>query len=78
MISILFNALFGCRHAHCSIPITLPPGSRRTYGAAAPTGTYVVCLSCGKELAYDWQQMKIVSKPRDSNSVCTLVTKAAR
>jgi DNA-directed RNA polymerase subunit N (RpoN/RPB10) len=21
---------------------------------------YVVCLDCGKEFAYDWQQMKVV------------------
>ena len=25
------------------------------------TGTYVVCLDCGKEFAYDWQSMKVVS-----------------
>ena len=25
------------------------------------TGTYIVCLDCGKEFAYDWQQMKVVS-----------------
>ncbi len=25
------------------------------------TGTYVVCLDCGKEFAYDWKQMKVVS-----------------
>lgn len=25
------------------------------------TGTYVVCLDCGKEFAYDWEQMKVLS-----------------
>jgi len=25
------------------------------------TGTYVVCLDCGKEFAYDWKLMKVVS-----------------
>ncbi|HJS99809.1 MAG TPA: hypothetical protein VJ756_12015 [Terriglobales bacterium] len=29
--------------------------------AAGLTGTYVVCLDCGKEFAYDWEQMKVVS-----------------
>jgi len=25
------------------------------------TGTYVVCLDCGKELSYDWTEMKVLS-----------------
>jgi hypothetical protein len=25
----------------------------------------VVCLDCGKEFAYDWQQMKVVGDGRD-------------
>lgn len=25
------------------------------------TGTYIVCLDCGKEFAYDWKQMRVVS-----------------
>lgn len=24
------------------------------------TGTYVVCLDCGKEFAYDWNQMRVL------------------
>ncbi|HET9742748.1 MAG TPA: hypothetical protein VFQ00_08365 [Terriglobales bacterium] len=28
---------------------------------ASVTGTYVVCLDCGKEFPYDWQEMKLVS-----------------
>jgi hypothetical protein len=36
--------------------------------AAQTTGTYVVCLDCGKEFAYDWQAMKVVDavEPADS------------
>jgi hypothetical protein len=35
--------------------------------AAAVTGTYVVCLDCGKEFPYSWQEMKVVSaSPRES------------
>ena len=30
---------------------------------AALTGTYVACLDCGKEFAYDWQQMKVITSP---------------
>ncbi len=25
------------------------------------TGTYVVCLDCGKEFPYDWSKMKVLS-----------------
>jgi hypothetical protein len=28
----------------------------------------VVCLDCGKEFAYDWQQMKVVSPPRPATA----------
>jgi hypothetical protein len=55
----LVNLLFGCWHKHYSFPITAR-GSRRSQ-AAAVTGTYVVCLDCGKEFPYDWQEMKIVT-----------------
>lgn len=40
--------------------MTTRPGQRRS-GAATATGTYVVCLDCGKEFAYDWKQMKVIS-----------------
>jgi len=55
----LVNLLFGCWHKNYSFPITAR-GSRRT-PAAAVTGTYVVCLDCGKEFPYDWHEMKVVS-----------------
>ena len=59
MISGLVDMLFGCWHSNYSFPITSKPGERRT-AAARATGTYVVCLDCGKEFAYDWHQMKVV------------------
>ena len=27
---------------------------------AAITGTYFVCLKCGKEFAYDWENMRVI------------------
>ena len=54
------DALFGCSHRNRTFPITAKPGDRRSQ-AAAITGTYVVCLDCGKEFPYDWRQMKVVS-----------------
>jgi hypothetical protein len=64
MIANVMDMLFGCWHTNYSFPITAK-GPRR--GAAAATGTYIVCLDCGKEFAYDWKTMKVVSakpKPR--------------
>lgn len=59
----LVNLLFGCWHKNYSFPIT-SRGSRRT-PAASVTGTYVVCLDCGKEFPYDWHEMKVLnSSPR--------------
>ena len=60
MIGSIFDALFGCSHSNYSFPITAKQGKRRN-AAAALTGTYVVCLECGKEFAYDWQEMKVLS-----------------
>lgn len=60
MIFNLFDMLFGCWHKNYSFPITAK-GSKRRSPAASVTGTYVVCLDCGKEFAYDWKAMKLVS-----------------
>jgi ribosomal protein L32 len=54
----ILDALFGCWHKRMSFPLTSRRGQRRPE-AALQTGTYVVCLDCGKEFAYDWQTMKI-------------------
>jgi hypothetical protein len=59
MIYNLFDMLFGCTHANYSFPITAK-GAHRNIAAAGPTGTYVVCLDCGKEFAYDWEAMKVL------------------
>jgi hypothetical protein len=60
MLHSLFSSLFGCSHQRTTFPLT--PG-RKNSGYAAPgatrSGTYVVCLDCGKEFAYDWEGMRI-------------------
>lgn len=60
LMATLVDMLFGCWHKHYSFPITSRPGQRRS-PAASLTGTYVVCLDCGKEFPYDWQEMKVIS-----------------
>jgi len=59
----LFDMFFGCSHKRCSFPITVR-GKQRRSAAASLTGTYVVCLDCGHEFAYDWNEMKIVNPGR--------------
>jgi hypothetical protein len=42
------------------------------------TGTYVVCLDCGKEFAYDWQEMRVVDPNRkNASAIRSLATKEA-
>jgi len=65
MITSLVDMFFGCWHRNYSFPITSRKGQRRT-GAAALTGTYVVCLDCGKEFPYDWQEMKVLGSELDN------------
>jgi hypothetical protein len=61
----LFDLVFGCWHKRRSFPITVRGKLRRSTAAASITGTYVVCLDCGREFPYDWSQMKtLASKPR--------------
>ncbi len=57
----ILDRMFGCSHKRCSFPITVRGKVRRS-AAAAVTGTYVVCLDCGQEFAYDWNEMKMLSE----------------
>lgn len=63
MFARLVDVFFGCRHARYSFPVTIRGAKARRPAAAALTGTYVVCLECGKEFAYDWQGMKVITSP---------------
>jgi hypothetical protein len=75
MFSRVVNALFGCWHHHYSFPITIKKGKRNS--AAFATGTYVVCLDCGKEMPYDWKEMRIVRDRPPAVAAASLVTKEA-
>ncbi len=65
MLNKLFELLFGCTHSNYSFPITAKKGATRNIAAAGPTGTYVVCLDCGKEFAYDWEAMKVIGSVKE-------------
>ena len=70
-----FNLMFGCSHRRLSFPITVR-GTRRRSKAASVTGTYVVCLECGQEFPYDWNEMKVVRQP--SSTTATAVPQRRR
>jgi hypothetical protein len=70
----LLDMLFGCWHKNISFPLTNKRGQRKS-PAASVTGTYVVCLDCGKEFAYDWDEMKVLGARRSSAKA--LAAKAA-
>jgi DNA-directed RNA polymerase subunit RPC12/RpoP len=54
MIDSLVNLLFRCSHRRLTRPVT--PVSK---AGVADSQTYVVCLDCGKQFAYDLQEMRI-------------------
>jgi len=60
MLQLVLNFLFGCSHQRTTFPLT---PTRKSNGApipgAARLGTYVTCLQCGKELAYNWDEMRV-------------------
>lgn len=62
MFTGLMDLLFGCTHRRYTFPMTAKPGHARPE-VATVTGTWVSCLECGKEFAYDWKQMRVVSAP---------------
>jgi RNA polymerase subunit RPABC4/transcription elongation factor Spt4 len=77
MIAKLIDTLFGCSHNRYSFPVTVRRGTRRPQ-AATLTGTYVACLDCGKEFAYDWQEMKVITSPeRHRERIAELAKHAA-
>ena len=53
--------LFGCSHKKTSFPMTLRKGSA---GSRPSPRTYIVCLDCGREFLYSWEEMRVVRKER--------------
>ncbi|HKX00658.1 MAG TPA: hypothetical protein VJN43_23155 [Bryobacteraceae bacterium] len=54
MLDSVYNLIFGCRHRRTTFPLT-PAGKSRS----EPGETYVVCLDCGKQFVYDWENMRL-------------------
>ncbi|HJZ95307.1 MAG TPA: hypothetical protein VKE70_02315 [Candidatus Solibacter sp.] len=54
MIDTLLNLVFRCAHRRLTRPLTPVSKSEQAH-----TGTYVVCLDCGKHFAYDAKEMRL-------------------
>jgi hypothetical protein len=77
MVAKLIDVLFGCWHSRYSFPVTIRGTARRPQ-AGALTGTYVVCLDCGREFPYDWQEMKVITSSSERREyVASIATREA-
>ncbi len=55
----VFNLLFRCNHRRTTFPMT-PVRKKSAKGQdGTPAETYVVCLDCGKQFVYDWENMRL-------------------
>jgi hypothetical protein len=59
MFQSLFDTLFGCSHQRTTFPLTPARTAGHSHTGAQRSGTYVTCLDCGREFAYDWKAMRI-------------------
>jgi hypothetical protein len=48
---------FGCSHRKTTFPMTVPAKA-----GAGELKTYVTCLNCGRDLAYNWNTMRIAGR----------------
>ncbi len=59
MIDSLFNLVFLCSHRNTTFPLTPRPAVSGSSVVPRRRGTYVVCLECGKEFPYNWNELRI-------------------
>ena len=59
MLQSLLDLILGCSHRRTSFPLTPTKKSGLASASGPRFGTYVACLDCGQELAYDWNEMRV-------------------
>ena len=60
MTDSVLNLLFGCNHRRTTFPMTPVRKKSAMIGQEEPLAeTYVVCLDCGKQFVYDWENMRL-------------------
>ena len=67
MIDTLMSLLFRCSHRRLTRPFT--PVTQK---GLADGDTYVVCLDCGKQFAYDLREMRIGKVIAHSHDACVV------
>lgn len=67
VIDTLLNLLFRCAHRHLTRPFT--PIAKE---GVPHRGTYVVCLDCAKQFAYDLNEMQVGMVINHSHDACVL------
>jgi len=60
MGALLWWVRDGCGHGKTSFPITRTDGEPAEKEQGPAERTYVVCLNCGKELRYSWDEMRVL------------------
>jgi len=60
MLQSFLNKMLGCSHNRTTFPLTPSRKNGVSQGPGAMrNGTYIVCLDCGREFAYNWSEMRI-------------------
>jgi hypothetical protein len=59
VIQSLFSFIFPCQHRRTTFP-----RKQMIQSGGSEVETYVVCLDCGMQFAYDWENMRL-GKPVD-------------
>ena len=57
--------LFGCSHKNTTFPFTRP---RKVKEGGRLADTYIVCLDCGFETPYSWNEMRSFKERRKATS----------
>jgi hypothetical protein len=73
MIDTVWNLLFHCGHRHLTRPFT----PLREQGVAQGE-TYVVCLDCTKQFAYDLKEMRIGKAIDHTHGACVIPPNMAK
>jgi hypothetical protein len=74
LVKIVVFSFVRCWHLKKGPIITCRPGQPRT-AVSAITGTYLVCLTCGKEYAYDLKTFRVIDP--EPSRVRMIATKLA-
>ena len=65
MLHAILN-LVTCSHRRTTFPLTVPDQDDSVRREPCGKKTYVVCLDCGKELPYSWEELRMLPPRREA------------